>query len=120
MWNYRQWRWRFGGGCYVSDVDQLEWRAANGQMFPVALLELSRVDGNVRLPWTYLKAVLDRFTKRDGQGSVALKTAGFLKVPAFIVLFRWDLSEFWVFNLVTGGSWNNMTRNEYAVWLRKL
>ena len=114
---YRNWRHSFGGGCYVMDMDQVEWRLQHSDPVPVAVLELSRVDGNVKLPQTYLDAVTTRFQKRDAQGSAITTFADLLKVKAWIVLFRWDLSEFWIYNLTDGRGWWCMTKPKYHSWV---
>lgn len=117
---YRNWRWNFGDGCYVTDVDHVEWRIKNGKITPVAVFELSRVDGNVNVPQTYLDAVLKRFNKRDGQKSAVKRIAELLGVHVYIVLFRWDLTEFWVYDLTARNGWySNITQNEYEDWIRR-
>jgi hypothetical protein len=102
------------------DIDQVEWRVIDEVPTPVAMLELSRVDGNVHLPPSYMKAVLDRFNKRDGQGETIRAFAKSLEVKAWIVLFRWDLTEFWVYNLTDSRGWWEMKKPKYEHWIRNL
>jgi hypothetical protein len=118
--DYRQWRFGLGNGCYVADVDQVEWRLRDGERVPVALFEMSRVDGNVSVPDTYLKAVLVRLLERDQQGHAAKTFAKALGCKAWIVLFRWDMTEFWVYNLTDDRGWWRMGIEHYRRWLEGL
>jgi hypothetical protein len=117
---YRDWRMGIGGGLYVMDIDQVEWRLVGDHPSPVALVELTRVDGNMKIPQTYLDAIVARFTKRDGQASLLLRVAESLGINAWISLFRWDLSEFWVYNLSTGDGWWHVNKDGYVRWLEKM
>jgi hypothetical protein len=93
---YRLWHRSFGSDVYVNDLDQIEWRMVDGNVVPVAHIELSRVDGNRDVPFTYLEAAWDRFTLRDPQSKVSTIVAERVGIPAYFVLFRWDLTEFWI------------------------
>lgn len=117
---YREWRWGLGNSLYVNDVDQVEWRMVNGEIRPVAVIELTRVDGSVPVPPAYLKAILDRMTGRDPQGRVAVEVASRLGVCAYVVAWRWDLTEFWGYNLSRNVGWKLWTANEYRAWLASL
>ncbi len=119
---YRRWRWRFGNGCYVTDIDQVEWRGTGSRAQPprpVALIELSRVDSDGPLGAGYLAAVLARFIERDAQYDVLRLVAAALHVHAYLTLFRHDLSEFWVYSFAAS-RWRHMDRDTYARWLRAL
>ncbi len=117
---YREWRQAFGGGCYVEDVDQVEWRkGVSGELCPVATLELTRLDGNRNPPATYLQNILARFGERDFQATHSRHVAGALGVSCFVVLFRWDLSEFWIYNLSEKRGWWHLTQDRYMRWLRQ-
>jgi len=90
----------------ATDFDQVEWRYDGfGELIPVALLELTRVDGNVYVPPTYFEAILKRFIERDWQGQLACKGAELLGTTAWIVAFRHDLTEFWIYNLSDRRGW---------------
>ena len=118
---YCDWRRSVGHHCYISDVDAVEWRLGPDGLFPVAVIELTRVDGNMPLPQSYLDAILDRFEKRDFQGRCAKEVARRLGVECFIVAFRWDLSEFWVYNLTSKrGWWKSLSRSTYKRWIISL
>lgn len=119
--DYRGWRWGAGGReLLVTDLDQIEYAFVDGEPIPVAVLELSRVDGDVKVPPSYLRAVLDRFQKRDAQGKVSCHLASRLGCKCWIVLFRYDLSEFWVFNLSDSRGWWNLSQPVYERWLERL
>jgi hypothetical protein len=47
---YRDWRRTFGPHLYVNDIDHVEWRMVERRVEPVAVLELTRVDGSVPVP----------------------------------------------------------------------
>lgn len=115
---YRKWRWGIGGGCYVSDIDHVEYRIVKGELKPVALLELTRVDGNRPIPETYLSSILARFRKRDAQEKIITFAARELKCKAWIVLFRHDLSQFWLYNLTHERGWyKNLSQSQYQKWI---
>src|SRR5262245_47230829 len=60
---YRDWRRTLNRQLYVSDIDQMEWRIVDDEVEPVALLELTRIDGDLPIPPTYLAHILDRMYK---------------------------------------------------------
>ena len=102
------------------DIDQIEWRFRDGDAVPVALIELTRVDGNMSIPQSYLNAIVNRFTKRDGQAALLLQVAQQLELAVWISLFRWDLSEFWVYNLSRNEGWWHVDKTGYIKWLEKM
>ena len=105
----------------MTDVDQVEWRVIDGLLQPVAVLELSRVDGHRPVPSTYLLAVLDRMFGRDQQGACAVRVAEALGVRGYVVLFRHDLTEFWVWRFGSGRDrWAHGDADTYARFLREL
>ena len=114
--DYRAWRWEWGGGAYVTDIDQVEWREEDGELRAVALLELTCVRGNMDIPPTYFDAILARFV-RDFQGQSATRTARALGCDAYIVVWREGLADFWVYNLSRSIGWKYMERAEYRTWL---
>ena len=118
--SYRKWRWEFGNGCYVNDIDQVEWRVVDGKPTPVGVLEISRVDGNVEVPDSYLNAVLDRFKKRDSQAQIILNLANSIGVKVWVSLFRYDLTEFWVYNLTNDRGWFHLNQSGYKKWIMDL
>ena len=117
--SYRAWRWTLGGGCYVSDIDHVEYRIVGDEIKPVALLELTRVDGDRLIPNKYLSSILDRFKKRDAQKKLITFAATELKCKAWVVLFRHDLSEFWLYNLSNERGWyKNLDKSQYKTWIK--
>ena len=118
--DYRRWRWRLGAGCFVSDIDQVEWRLVEGQIAPAMVLEMTRLDGDAVPSPSYLQAIIDRFTKRDGQGLAVCEIARRLGVDAVIVLFRHDLTEVWLYNLSTSIGWHHGSFPTYEKWIREL
>ena len=105
----------------ATDFDQVEWRfKSEGEPYPVALLEMSRVDGSKPVPETYLEAVLHRIVERDWQGRFAKAAAERLGCRAWIVLFRHDLSEFWVYNLSESDGWWHTDCEGYRDWITKM
>jgi hypothetical protein len=103
------------------DVDQVEWRRdEEGEPYPVATIELTRVDGNRPVPASYLQKILDRFGERDFQAAHSKHVADALGVYCFIVAFRHDLSEFWVYNLSGGRGWWHLLPGQYERFLRGL
>jgi hypothetical protein len=115
---YRKWRLGFGRPYYATDVDQVEWRPLNGTMTPIAVLELTRVPGNRPVPSSYLKAILTRYMRRDSQAATAIGVGHRLDCPAFIVAHRWDLTEFWVYNLSRQAGWAHGDRQTYTKFIR--
>ena len=113
---YREWRWEWGGGNYVTDVDQVEWRSVDGELVPVAVFELTCVRGEKDLPPTYLQAVLRRFD-RDFQGEAATRIAALFGCQAYIVVWRENLEDFWVFNLSRRSGWRSMDRDGFRAWV---
>lgn len=116
---YRKWR-RTVKQAGATDFDQVEWRFQEADPYPVALLEMTRVDGCVAVPDSYLQAVLDRITKRDWQGRFAVEGARRLDCRAWIVAFRWNLQEFWVYNLSESKGWWHCDREKYSEWLTRM
>lgn len=117
---YREWRRTLGPGLYVNDVDHVEWRMVDGHVVPVALLELTRVNGLAPVPPTYLDRILDRMCDRDPQAKFACEIAARIGVSAFVVVFRWDCGAFWVYNLSARRGWWSLTPEKYRTWIEGL
>ncbi len=85
----------------------------------MVVLELTRLDGDVSpLPPAYLEAIKTRFHSRDGQAKSIVALANKLGVEAVIVLFRHDLSEFWLHKLSEPASdWVYTSKAGYRRWL---
>ena len=123
--DYRKWRLNLPRGLYTTDVDQVEWRIRNGEMIPVALLELTRIDKKdgyaLRTPSPkYFAAILDRYENRDTQKKTITHLADKLEIDAYIVGYLENLSEFYVYNLSKGGEWETYSETKYKGWLSML
>ena len=118
--DYRLWRFNMPRGLYTTDVDQVEWRIRDGEMVPVAILELTRVDGDRTPVPNYFKAILDRYEKRDSQKHTITHIASKLGVDAFIVAYLEDLSEFVLYNLSKPTGWEYMGKDTYQDWIKAL
>lgn len=116
--DYRLWRWSLGCGA-VADIDHIEFR--DGE--PVALLELTRWDPlygfYVSPPPSYFDAITQRFGEQ-AQGEIARVIAAKLGVSAWIVLFRADLLDFWLYDWSHPAGWSHVDRDGYERWLRSL
>jgi hypothetical protein len=105
----------------ATDVDFIEWRYRNGELVPVGVMEVTRVDNGVPVKQHYLDAILERFEKRDMQAKAARKVALALGTKAYIVLFREDCSEFWVYCLTTKQGFNRpLTPVQFEDFLKSL
>lgn len=118
---YKNWHRSLGPGLYVIDVDQVEYRIdRDGNVNIIALLELTRMDGNGSPSKSYLDSILQRFWARDAQARIITSIAEMLKVKAWIVLFREDLRQFSLYNISDNRGWyENLTAAKYAEWLRQ-
>lgn len=124
--DYQDWHRTLGADFLVNDIDQIEWRLdANRNVFPVAVIELSRVDGNMTVPDSYLDAAWDRFSVRDPQSKVTALVAARLGVPAFFTLYRHDMTQFWVYEIYhpqrySTWFWDHKTEAEYRKFVIEL
>jgi len=121
--DYREWRRVLGSPYYVADIDQVELRKRGpglDGLRPVASLELTRTDSDYHISWDYTENIRKRFVERDAQGLIATELAGLLGVHAWIVLYRHDLTEFWVYNLSRPIYWMHLSRDQYRRWLMML
>ncbi len=137
LW-YHEWRLDVGHGCYVADVDQIEWRKVTegpmkGQQVPAAVLELTvpRVEG-YWAGWcphpNYLTAILDRYAGRDKSGYRLAYLAGRLGVPGYILLHDRERppQHLWRYPYAPGPPrapgkrWVQLTLAEHEAWLQAL
>lgn len=102
---YSDWHRTLNRRLLMSDVDFIEWRYRDGGLVAVGVMEVTRVDAGRRVTRGYLGAIIRRFEQRDFQARVARKVANALGTKAYIVLFREDCSEFWVYNLTDHEGW---------------
>ena len=117
--DYRLWKYKLNK-LYTTDVDQIEWRIIDGQMKPVAVLEMTRIDDdNIPGP-NYFKAIINRFETRDTQKYTITHVANRLNVDVYIVAFLKNLSYYMVYNLSKGDKWEKYNEYQYINWLQKL
>lgn len=108
--------------CYVQDVDQLEYAIIDDDIIDVAILEITRVDKNDDFPnptKRYFDAILNRY-KKDFQGRRAIDLGKKLNCNAYIVLFKYDMSKLWVYNLSKEKGFKEFNQEEYFSWLKNL
>jgi hypothetical protein len=117
---YSDWHRTLSSKLLMLDVDTVEWRYRNGELAPVGVMEVTRVDRGRTVDAHYLDAITRRFEQRDLQAQAARKVAEALKTKAYIVLFRQDCSEFWVSNLTDRTGWTHYTPQQMAEFLQKL
>jgi hypothetical protein len=103
---YSEWHRKLAGELCMLDVDFIEWRYRNGELVAVGVMEVTRVDNGRAVHAGYLQAIVRRFEERDMQARAARKVAAALGTKAYIVLFRQDCSEFWVYNLTDRRGWD--------------
>lgn len=103
---YSDWHRTLSKGLYMTDVDFVEWRFRNGDLVAVGVMEVTRVDDGKEVGDGYLNAIINRFEQRDLQARVARKVAEALDTKAYIILFRQDCTEFWVYNLSDRAGWD--------------
>jgi len=117
---YSDWHRTLSSRLLMLDVDFIEWRYRNGELTPVGVMEVTRVDRGRTVDRHYTDAILQRFEQRDLQARAARKVAEALKTKAYIVLFRQDCSEFWVYNLTDHAGWAHYTPPQMAEFLQRL
>ena len=128
---YKRWRYTVGGGAYVTDVDQCEWRAFDGVMRVVATLELTCWKHIDRMPpQRYLDSIIERFYDTNNQAALAYALAQQLGVSCWIVLFR-DFTIgtqpdlFWIHEIraktptpYSSAVWSRLNRIDMIRWLQ--
>ena len=102
---YSDWHRTLHRSLLMLDVDFIEWRIRNGELVAVGVMEITRVDVGKEVSSGYLGAIVSRFEERDIQARAARKVAAALGTKAYIILFRQDCSEFWVYNLTDRRGW---------------
>ena len=117
---YSDWHRTLASNLLMLDVDFIEWRYRDGELAPVGVMEVTRVDRGRTVDQRYTDAILQRFEQRDLQARAARKVAEALKTKAYIVLFRQDCSEFWVYNLTDRVGWAHYTPPQMAEFLQRL
>ena len=114
---YTDWRRTIGEGTYCQDSDQVEYRIIDGEIVPVLMLELTRYDYDTEPTEGYFAAILERFGKSQRKSATSFATL--LGVDCIIVLFKHNLTKFWIFNLTTNQGWYSLDKKGYEDWLVK-
>jgi len=117
---YSDWHRTLDRRLLMADVDFIEWRYHHGELVPVGVMEVSRVDRNRTVTPGYLNAICRRFEQRDMQARIARKVAAALQTKAYIVLFREDCREFWVYNLSDRQGWQHFDSVQMELFLKRL
>ena len=117
---YSLWHRTLDRSLLMLDVDFIEWRFQNGELIAVGVMEVTRVDSAKDVNENYLNSILRRYDSRDLQGNVARKVAEALKTRAYIVLFRENCSEFWVYDLTYNRGWMHFDPKEMKAFLKRL
>ena len=117
---YSDWHRTLNRSLLMLDVDFIEWRFRNGNLVPVGVMEITRVDSGKIVGIGYLGAIVQRYEERDIQARAIRYVANALKTKAFIILFREGCTEFWVYDLTEKRGWSYFTLDEYVSFLESL
>lgn len=117
---YSDWHRTLSKDLLMLDVDFIEWRYRNGEPVPVGVMEVTCVDVGREVNQEYLDAIVQRFEQRDLQALAACKVAAALQTKAYIILFRADCSEFWVYNLTNRRGWWHLDPAQMEEFLQRL
>ncbi|EFM09528.1 hypothetical protein PaecuDRAFT_3575 [Paenibacillus curdlanolyticus YK9] len=117
---YKNWHRGLKRNLYMLDVDSIEWRVRDGELIPVGVMEITRTDSDQQIGTAYLDKIIERFEIRDFQGKIAKRLASILGVKAYIVLYKYDCSEFFVYNLSDNGPWNKFDPKGMESFLESL
>jgi hypothetical protein len=117
---YSDWHRTLDKRLLMLDVDFIEWRFKNGELVAVGVMEVTRVDSGKAVNANYLNAIIARFEERDIQARAARKVAQALGTKAYIILFRDNCSEFWVYNLTDKIDWKHFNSKEMEAFLLDL
>jgi len=105
---------------YATDIDLVEMRIINGELTAVGTLEITRIDNDKKVSKRYLESILKRY-ERDFQKKMACYLAEKLGVKAWIVLYKEDLSQFWIYCLSNDDNrWYYYDVERFEKWLKNL
>ena len=119
---YREWRTKLGLGA-VGDVDQIEYRYVNGDLTPVAVIELGVADYGPPpglLDANHPNSFPARLRNGRGQGTLLRMVAEKLGVCFYGVLVLKDQTEIFHCWNFTKEKYRMMTRDQYVQWLGSL
>lgn len=96
--NYRLWHRKLASGMVMTDIDIVEVRSGT-PMEVAALVDITLIKGDQAISESYLKQITERYAVRDQQGRLISVLAKILEVPAVVILYRENLSEFRMFGI---------------------
>lgn len=122
--NYSRWRYEItespeikAHGLYSTDFDFVEWSFNwNGDLVAAAVIDATQADNTINVSDTYLESILKRFNTQM-QGKCLTFASTNFRCNSYILLFRQDCSEFWLYNWTEKKGWKYMTREEHIEWL---
>jgi hypothetical protein len=117
---YSDWHRTLDRRLLMIDVDFIEWRIRNGRLVAVGVMEITRVDHGKSVSPAYLNAIVNRFEQRDLQARAARQVAAALGTKAYIVLYREQCTEFWIYNLSDRQGWSHFTPRQMEDFLKSL
>ncbi len=112
-----------GRRCYVQDLDQIEFRETGDPNDPyriVAIIDITRSEEDVRDQTSYLQSVYHRYFHTSAQGAILRKAQAAFKVPAYLVLFKQSLTDFWIYSLGHSRWAGPYTQQAYVRWIKAL
>lgn len=115
---YKSWHRTLDRHLYLTDVDSIEWRMANGILTPVGLIELTTFSDD-SIDQDKRDAVRDRFDRKTMQGAATRAVAVALRIPALVVLHKKDLSQFAVWDMASD-AWHSIDQRGMVGLLRGL
>jgi len=86
----------------------------------LGVMVVTRVDRDHPVTPRYLNTICRRFEQRDMQARIARKVTAALYTKAYIVLFRENCGEFWVYNLADRRGWHHFDSAQMELFLKRL
>lgn len=117
---YSDWHRTLSKKLLMLDIDFVEWRFKDGKLVPVGVMEVTRVDKDKSVTINYLNSIINRFEQRDIQARTTRMVASALNAKAYIILFREDCSEFWVYDLTDQKGWAHFDPKQMEEFLQGL
>lgn len=117
---YSDWHRTLDKDLLMLDVDFIEWSIKNGELIPVGVMEVTRVDKGKEVNQQYLDAITSRYEERDLQARATTHVARKLNTKAWIILFREGCEEFWVYNLSNNRGWWHLQPTGMVRFLKQL
>src|SRR5574343_338872 len=123
--NYSSWRYPISEvtsikqcGLYTTDFDFVEWSFNSyGELVAAAVIDATQADNGKSVNDTYLNNILERF-HRQLQGKALSFASRRFECDSYILLFREDCSEFWMYNWTQQKGWKHMDSQQHIEWLK--